>query len=67
MLEVQDRATYLPRRMRPTPEDEHGRGLQLVTLLADRWGTRPVRDGKSVWCVLSRRGSSARTTDGHDR
>jgi anti-sigma regulatory factor (Ser/Thr protein kinase) len=53
VLEVRDHATYLPRRLRPTPEDEHGRGLQLVALIADRWGTRPTPDGKSVWCVLS--------------
>jgi hypothetical protein len=39
--------------LRPTPEDEHGRGLQLVALIADRWGTRPTPDGKSVWCALS--------------
>ena len=32
VLEVYDSATYLPRRMRPTPDDEHGRGLQLVAL-----------------------------------
>jgi DNA-binding response OmpR family regulator/anti-sigma regulatory factor (Ser/Thr protein kinase) len=52
VLEVRDGATYLPRRLRPTPQDEHGRGLQLVGLLADRWGTRPTPDGKSVWCVV---------------
>jgi anti-sigma regulatory factor (Ser/Thr protein kinase) len=52
VLEVQDGATYLPRRMRPTSDDEHGRGLQLAALLARRWGTRPTRDGKVVWCVF---------------
>ena len=36
----------------PTPDDEHGRGLQLVSILADRWGTRPVPGGKAVWCVI---------------
>jgi hypothetical protein len=30
----------------------HGRGLQLVAIMADEWGTRPVQDGKSVWCAL---------------
>jgi two-component sensor histidine kinase len=53
VLEVYDSATYLPRRMRPTPDDEHGRGLQLVALLADRWGTRPTETGKAVWAVLA--------------
>ncbi len=53
VLEVYDAATYLPRRMRPTPDDEHGRGLQLVALLAERWGTRPTERGKAVWCVVA--------------
>jgi anti-sigma regulatory factor (Ser/Thr protein kinase) len=53
VLEVEDHATYLPRRMRPSGDDEHGRGLQLVTLLADRWGTRPTSYGKTVWCVFT--------------
>jgi signal transduction histidine kinase/DNA-binding response OmpR family regulator len=53
ILEVRDTASYLPRRLRPTVDDEHGRGLQLVAMLAERWGTRPTRDGKAVWCVFS--------------
>jgi serine phosphatase RsbU (regulator of sigma subunit)/anti-sigma regulatory factor (Ser/Thr protein kinase) len=52
VLEVHDRASLLPRRLRPTTEDEHGRGIQLVAMLADRWGTRPVPGGKAVWCVF---------------
>jgi PAS domain S-box-containing protein len=53
LLEVQDRATFLPRKMRPSVEDEHGRGLQIVAAVSDRWGVRATDDGKSVWCVLS--------------
>jgi PAS domain S-box-containing protein len=60
LLEVQDRATFLPRKLRPTTEDEHGRGLQIVAVLADRWGTRATEDGKSVWCVLSVGGDGRR-------
>lgn len=52
VLEVFDGATFLPRRLRPSLEDEHGRGLQLVALLAERWGTRPTQEGKSVWCMF---------------
>ncbi|UWP78713.1 SpoIIE family protein phosphatase [Dactylosporangium fulvum] len=53
VLELHDTAPYLPRKQRPTPDDEHGRGLQLVSSLCDRWGTRPTADGKAVWCMRS--------------
>ena len=49
ILEVQDRAAYRPRRRRATDEDENGRGLQIVSMLADRWGSRATGTGKSVW------------------
>lgn len=48
VIEVFDGATFLPRKRRPEPDDEHGRGLQLVATLADRWGTRPLQEGKAV-------------------
>jgi signal transduction histidine kinase/DNA-binding response OmpR family regulator len=51
-LEVHDGAATLPRRARPSEDDEHGRGLLLVSLIAQRWGTRPTPQGKAVWCVL---------------
>jgi anti-sigma regulatory factor (Ser/Thr protein kinase) len=53
MLEVSDQAPFLPRRLRSGLEDEHGRGLLLVTRLSERWGVRPTPTGKSVWCVLA--------------
>jgi signal transduction histidine kinase/DNA-binding response OmpR family regulator len=53
VVEVHDSAAYLPRRMRPSADDEHGRGLQLVSILADRWGTRPTPRGKAVWFLFS--------------
>ena len=52
-IEVHDHASYEPRKQRPDAEDEHGRGLQIVAALADRWGTRPTDGGKTVWCVLT--------------
>jgi len=52
LIEVSDTATAVPRKLRPTSSDAHGRGLQLVAIMADEWGTRPIRDGKSVWCEL---------------
>jgi hypothetical protein len=33
--------------------DEGGRGLQLVTALCDRWGTRYLRTGKCIWTEQS--------------
>jgi anti-sigma regulatory factor (Ser/Thr protein kinase) len=51
-LEVHDGAPTLPRRERPGEDDEHGRGLLLVSLMSQRWGTRPTPQGKAVWCVL---------------
>jgi signal transduction histidine kinase/DNA-binding response OmpR family regulator/serine phosphatase RsbU (regulator of sigma subunit) len=53
LIEVSDTATAVPRKLRPTSSDVHGRGLQLVAMMADDWGTRPVSDGKSVWCALA--------------
>jgi PAS domain S-box-containing protein len=55
LIEVRDREVYQPRKLRPGEDDEHGRGLQIVAALADRWGTRPTEQGKAVWCVLSAR------------
>ena len=51
-LEVHDAAQTLPRRADPDEEDEHGRGLQLVSAVAARWGTRPTVVGKAVWCTV---------------
>lgn len=35
------------------PESESGRGMLLVTALADRWGTDPYPpSGKTVWCEI---------------
>jgi anti-sigma regulatory factor (Ser/Thr protein kinase) len=56
LVEVRDRATYQPRKLRPDETDEHGRGLQIVAALASRWGTRPTEHGKTVWCVLTPQG-----------
>ncbi len=65
VVQVFDGATYLPRQMRPTAEDEHGRGLQIVARLADRWGTRPTPGGKAIWCTV-RRAPAAESTDGSE-
>jgi anti-sigma regulatory factor (Ser/Thr protein kinase) len=40
---------------------EHGYGLLLVDLLAERWGTISSPDGRITWCRVSQNGSSAST------
>ncbi|MFC9286707.1 ATP-binding protein [Streptomyces sp. NPDC057052] len=53
-IEVTDtRGEDLPRRSRPAPDSESGRGLLLVEVLADRWGVKlgPV-PRKTVWAEL---------------
>ncbi|HVT63681.1 MAG TPA: SpoIIE family protein phosphatase, partial [Mycobacteriales bacterium] len=53
VLQVHDSLNAMPRRIRPREDDEHGRGLQIVRLLASEWGIRPTAAGKSVWCAFS--------------
>jgi serine phosphatase RsbU (regulator of sigma subunit)/anti-sigma regulatory factor (Ser/Thr protein kinase) len=48
--EVSDAGTTAPHRRRADPDDEGGRGLLLVARLTDRWGTRHLSTGKTVWC-----------------
>ncbi|MBB5135728.1 PAS domain-containing protein/anti-sigma regulatory factor (Ser/Thr protein kinase) [Thermocatellispora tengchongensis] len=47
--EVSDGSLTTPRVRRSSETDEGGRGLQLVTALAQRWGTRFTPEGKSIW------------------
>ncbi len=51
VLEVQDRAALRPRRRLADDDDEHGRGMLIVSTLADAWGTRSIGTGKSVWAT----------------
>ncbi len=39
----------MPRIRRATETDEGGRGLQLITALSQRWGTRYTPTGKCIW------------------
>ena len=47
--EVFDGSLTMPRIRRATETDEGGRGLQLVTALSQRWGTRYTATGKCIW------------------
>ncbi|MBP0455359.1 MULTISPECIES: SpoIIE family protein phosphatase [unclassified Kitasatospora] len=47
--EVGDDSPLLPRPRRTGPEDERGRGLQIVARCAERWGATRLGTGKVVW------------------
>ncbi len=50
--EVLDDSAALPRLRQAADDDERGRGLQVVSQIAQRWGTRRTGTGKVVWCEL---------------
>ena len=50
VCEVHDTSAALPRLRHATDEEENGRGLQVVSRLSHRWGTRRTSVGKVVWC-----------------
>ncbi|MEU9979756.1 ATP-binding protein [Streptomyces sp. NPDC050856] len=52
LVEVSDPLPDPPRERVAGPDDEGGRGLQLVACSARRWGTRKGRSGKTVWFEL---------------
>ncbi|MEV5236967.1 SpoIIE family protein phosphatase [Streptomyces pseudogriseolus] len=49
VCEVLDGGASAPHLRHPRAMDEGGRGLLLVSQLAERWGTRFVPDGKIIW------------------
>ncbi|MFI1398216.1 ATP-binding protein [Streptomyces sp. NPDC020681] len=46
-------AVCVPPCLRPEREVEDGRGLLLVSTLADKWGVSPRDPGKIVWCEFT--------------
>ncbi|MGW3950751.1 ATP-binding protein [Streptomyces sp. NPDC004752] len=52
-VEVSDPLPDPPRERVARPDDESGRGLQLVANSSHRWGTRPADRGKTVWFELT--------------
>jgi anti-sigma regulatory factor (Ser/Thr protein kinase) len=53
LVEVSDPMPDLPRERAAHPDDESGRGLQLVACSSRAWGTRPGEAGKTVWFELA--------------
>ncbi|MFH8808942.1 SpoIIE family protein phosphatase [Streptomyces hygroscopicus] len=49
LCEVSDASPTTPRIRRAAETDEGGRGLQLVSALSQRWGTRYTAEGKCIW------------------
>lgn len=73
VIEVFDNGQRMPHPRAADLKAESGRGLHLVARLADRWGARPVRGGKAVWCEFdtpvpavsgARRGPDAQALSG---
>ncbi|AZK97105.1 MULTISPECIES: ATP-binding protein [Streptomyces] len=50
-IEVVDGSSEAPTPRRARPEDENGRGLDIVAAVAHRWGVSS--SGKLIWCSLS--------------
>ncbi|MFG3498066.1 ATP-binding protein [Streptomyces sp. NPDC047928] len=53
-VEVADRSARAPQPRHADGDDTHGRGLELVDGLADRWGWQREGAGKSIWCEVDR-------------
>lgn len=53
LVEVSDPLPDPPRERSANPDDERGRGLTLVAVSSQRWGTRHGKSGKTVWFELA--------------
>ncbi|MFJ2215178.1 SpoIIE family protein phosphatase [Streptomyces sp. NPDC101062] len=61
VCEVGDGSLTTPRIRRASATDEGGRGLQLITALSQRWGTRYTATGKCIWTEQALPGDEAFT------
>ncbi|MFH8489335.1 ATP-binding SpoIIE family protein phosphatase [Streptomyces longisporoflavus] len=53
ICEVEDDDHTLPTLLSAGPDDEFGRGLRIVSVLAKEWGTSRTSTGKTVWFELA--------------
>lgn len=51
-IEVHDDAEGVPQQRRPDDNEEHGRGLMIVSALAHDWGFERSGRGKRVWAEI---------------
>ena len=64
VCEVLDASAALPRLRHAGRDEENGRGLEVVSQIAQRWGARRTPEGKIVWCeqaIPARQRSRRRT------
>ncbi|MGW5613611.1 ATP-binding protein [Streptomyces sp. NPDC003877] len=52
-IEVDDANSSLPKLDPPDAYNEHGRGMLLVSVLADRYGTERTCEGKRCWAEIN--------------
>ncbi|MDW4910767.1 SpoIIE family protein phosphatase [Streptomyces sp. ADMS] len=64
ICEVFDGSLTMPRIRRATDTDEGGRGLQLITALSQRWGTRYTPTGKCIWTEQALQPPADRRSEG---
>jgi signal transduction histidine kinase len=50
---VYDNGPGWPKMQRPTPDQGHGRGLQIIDQLATDWGVEASGPGKEVWADIA--------------
>ncbi|MET7741998.1 ATP-binding protein [Streptomyces sp. NPDC005385] len=65
-LEVRDSSYETPVVRQATQEEQNGRGLLLVSLLANRWGSREQVVGKTVFAEIDLKPSQLLVTCPHD-
>jgi serine phosphatase RsbU (regulator of sigma subunit) len=65
VCEVADSSSALPQLRDAAGDDEPGRGLQIVSRMSHRWGSRRTPAGKVVWCEqqIPRPGSCTAASD----
>ncbi|MDA8075404.1 MAG: response regulator [Actinomycetota bacterium] len=64
-IAVVDHGGGMPDVQRAGTDDDHGRGLLLVSILCTAWGTEPHGTGKSVWAELRADATTARLRPPH--
>ena len=56
---VTDTGGEVPQPRRPDPSETHGRGLLIMSKLADEWGIEPGQGSTTVWFTLALVNSAA--------